>query len=1637
MKRLCLLVFLAVFAMTSVHAQRSFSDEKTTFFTQVISKLNGLDTEPARKVAFDFQNSWSGAFTAAQQDKIHKIALSMQKKGYTFNPDFWYYFSYLAFADTQAKLSSDQVTKVLDINEQVLQTMDMAQYRQFLLGLHKFMARRIIGQSRNLLSYTDGGSFSFELLDAYVAPVYDQEPVYVEEPAYEEPVVEETTNDDPWGDDSANDTTDPWATNDDPWGDNANDDPWGDKANDDPWGDNASTDYDKNWIDAGENAWGYDAAGQIYEEKGPRQFFETIEQDYVAGLKAKYRHPEIGGPVINLVNNSMVIITPHDSMIIKETTGKFLLNSRTYAGESAVLNWPAANKNASGAVVNLGQFYIRADRSDFWSPDATLTFPKLFVGSIKGSFEFKSETRRPRQLSNYPIFRSNQSDVDLILPGRSVTYRGGIEISGNRFAGTSVSRKPGMLTIKDSKGRKAVLTANRFEFRPDSIFTSTNAKLSIIHGSDSLVHPAVSVYFDARKEKLVLIRSKGAEVTPFSSSYFEINLNADMIKWDLATDSITFDIQNGKDLLPATIESKDYFSMERFSRLNSGMAFHPVSTAVFYCNLFNTREFSDQELATHFKTNLNQIRIGMRVLKKYGFATYNEETGLVRLNDKAFHFYNASGKTVDYDNIMIPSVSPKLPNVTWRLDSGDMKVNGVYRMYYTSDFQVYAEPKDQQIRLLRGRNISMDGMVHAGEFEYKGKDFQFDYDEFLISLNQVDSVEIQITLPDSLKDENGNKSALSNHLNETSGVLYLDDPRDKSGVKPGAYPDFVSNSDAIVYFDGREVLNGAYDRSVKFIIPPFDADSLTSEAAISFEGKFNSGGIFPDFQETLKLQADKSLGFTHQIPAEGYHLYGTDARTYEQIHLSNQGIRGGGKIDFITSTIYSKDFVYYPDSVAAYGMGGTIGAGTANGASYPEAVLGPYRVHWEPRIDSMNLQNIRAPFKFYNATAELNGGVNITSRGVYGNGVMLTRGSKAVSNYLEFKEKSYGARHAKFEVLTDNPEKPAMAGDDIHLNFDLVNATALIQPEKEGVASLIFPYAQMRTSITNAVWDLEDSTVTMTKPANVPIESSYFYTTRKELDSLAFNAEEATYDFNSKELYVKGIPYIIVADAKIIPENNEMTILENFELQSFNHAELIIDIDNGYHYLYNGEIKINSRNEFVGSAIYRLISGADTFAIKFDSFITSEIYDNGKPVKMTVSGGEVLAKDQLIIAPGFYYKGETKMYANKKALDLKGSAKLILRDKSYDHWLLYNRTDGKPEVTLDFETAMFDDETQPVAGLHYDLRGSLYATFVETRKLDSDEDFFMAKGELLYDTATMSFKIENPAKSFGESYQGHTYIYNDSTKNIIFEGPVNFFNPYSQQVTIKAAVLGTGNRQSNEYDINAMLGINFSNTTSFMELMSNDLQDIIERLGPPLANDISLELLYKLANYTNETSARAYEKASLKDYKPLYSISEELEKSLLISGVKMKWSQSNRSFYNTTKLAISNINDNDINAKLDGFIEIKKDDSNNDVINLFIQAAPGTWYYISFAGNQLFMYSSNSKFNDEVAANSNFGNAKPGEMVLALGDETETLTFINEFRETYFGISEPYDLVSPDEISVDDETFETIEEETVDDGFGF
>jgi len=1660
MRPLLLIFCLSILTLEGVQAQR-FSEDKTEFRAQAISRLRGGGTEAAIKIGFDFQNAWDGKFTSDQQDKVHLIALRMQRKGYQFYPYFYHYFSYLAYSVAQENLQRQELSSLLDINEQVLETLPKNEYKDFVFGLNIFFARRYLSLEKTLAVQALGGSYSFKLLDEIIE-------IGEDEPFGEELIEDDTSefisddewaalyaqpvdaNANPWAD-ANNDpfapvTTDPFATaNSDPWATSTSDsDPWA-NTNSDPWADTSSDPWAASNVD---DPWGDtnsfdDNSSTTYEPPPPeRPSYAVSIIDHLATVRNKYFAPELKGPVIEITGAEMLIVTPSDSMVINNVDGTFLLQNRNFIGTSGTVKWPGQNRKFRSAVVQLADFNIRKDRSDFWTPNAKIKYDTLFGGEVEGVFTFKSQNRPKRAPSNYPVFTSNENDVKVKFSGEKLSYVGGVEIRGNKLFGRSVSKKNGTLTVLDGKGNQVVLKSKYFQLG-DSIVSMDNGSISILHGSDSIFHKNVRAKYHLPTKTLSVLRN--SSVTPFQSSYFDMTLNLDLIMWDMEQDSIGMKVTGGQDLVPATFESLDFFDEVRFRKLARFLSFHPISSAVFYARKYGLTEFYVGEMALEYEIDERFAKGAAKVLSQYGFAEYDAESGLVRLNDKAFHYYDASGKKVDFDNLMVPSTISDGPNAFIELDSGKLNIRGVSRFYLTSNFKVYAAPYDSTITLLRGRNLEFDGVIHAGDFDYQGIGHHFDYEEFLFSMGAIDSLRITIPLRDTTKADGGSeKTTLANQLTNTSGTLYIDKKQNKSGiVKNNSYPFFVSDSEATVYFDGAEVLDGAYDKSVRFIIPPFEIDSIEREdgQSIRFEGTFNSGGIFPTFEETLHPQEDKSLGFVHQIPPAGYNLYGTEAKTYEEIRLSNQGMRGFGQIDFLTTTIYSDDFIYYPDSVTTDGTSGVISPGRIGNASYPEAILGSYDMYWLPRKDSMYLRTVDDPFKFYNATAELTGHANITTNGVYGGGTMLTRGSRAISEELHFEQFEYAARHADFEVLTDSVGKPAMAGDDIRLDFDLTSNTARVRPEKVGVAAISFPYAQMKTSITEAIWDLEDSVVIMTKPANVAIEDSYFFTTREDLDSLAFSAERGAYDINTQKLNVQGIPFITVADSRIIPENNETTILANSVLQKFENAEIIIDTLHGYHYLDRASIRVISRNKFEGNAWYKQIIGLDTFDIRFDSFELVDV-PIGEPDRkgniptqlMTVSGGEVSPDQNLIISPGFLYKGSVSMFAYKKALELDGFVSLDLEGS--DKWISYNRNDENTEVQLSFDNATFESGGPAYAGLHRNIREEMYTTFVDKRQTNSDHDFFRASGDLTYSDSTQTYKIESPQKASGQSYAGSTMIYVDSSKSVVFEGPLNFFKASTTDMTIQASALGVGNTQSGEYQADVMMALDFKVAPSILNLMALDLTDIIDRIGPAAANNVSIELMYKLASLTDDATTRYYEESSLKNYTPLVSASRLLEKPVVISGVKMKWSKEHKAWHNTTKLGLSHVVRDDLNAKLDGFIEINKDETGEDVLNLFIQAAPGVWYYIGYSKHQLIMFSSNKKFNEEVEVKSNLAKAKPGELIFVKGETNETLSFINDFRLKYFGISEPYNLISPDDVSLEDENFDTIKKKD-DDGFGF
>lgn len=1613
--------------------------------TFVKEHLTRVRSEHIRNIGDAVEVLWyDGSLGIDLQQKIHAHLKLMDEKGYSPSKHVSAYFAALNNAISVEALDNQKLTDYINMSGKIIEFYDSYKATRHFKLLSNFFEYRAIFHSRGNKLFILEDTYSFDFIAPQLADVgqyiadeqmsESEDDEYYDEENQEDEYYEEDYEDDEYYEDEE------YYEEEDEYYD------------DDEYYEEESSDWeeDDEWND------------EINEAPDPSGMVDAL----VNGNPP----PPLEGPMIKFDQVNLNLVTGYDSVFLNNTKGTFIIDKEVFSGEGGRMDWSMAFLSADSVYADLLTYHFDVKKAELEAEKASLTYKGKLSESIEGRFTYRG-VRHDSSNVSYPRFLSYMNNIKLNnVINDNIKYTGGFSLKGSKMSSNSLLGLPSTIDYVKNGVKKFTLRSKLYQLE-DSMFTTSHASVGLYNGSDSISHPSVRVRYDGIKDELIVQKDKGsASETPFYESFFNINMRVDIIKWPLAKDSIiNISTKNARKEMYAMFESVDHFDSLDFNHMSSSFRFNPLLLVYNYYRK-KGKYFISDDLAKKYNLPASTIKAAMGHLAQYKFIKFNKSSGEVWVTPKVALYVNSYRGTRDFDDIIIKSKIDTASNAVYNLKDKTLLIRGVKELYLSNPLDVYIVPDSSQLTLLGDRDFRFNGKIIAGNFEYIGHDYTFMYDSFLIHLNVIDSIKLFISQGSSSRKkqidnvlEGSNKidkeEGVTSDISGNSGVLHINRPDNKSGRKKLAnYPNFNAGTGAIVRFNRKEVFNGVYGNSIYFDLPPFKIDSLNDSdpSAINFKGAFVSSGMFPVFDEELQVRDDHSLGFYHEVPTEGYQLFEGHGRLHGDIRLNKKGLRSNGKIDFLSTTVESDDFIFYPDSVTAYGSFAEIKQEIHNEVDFPQATLLDYSMKWRPKQDSMYIWNNSDPFQFYDKTASLDGEAIVSNTGVFGTGKMLTRGSEVNSENYSFKSDRFSARHSEFEIKTDDPDKPALFGDDVRLRFNLAENYADISPEIEGEAAVSFPYAQFKTSITNARWDLDEEIIRMTKPENVDIENSYFYTTRKDLDSLRFHATGAEYDLKSQELKVTGIPFIVVADAKITPENNEVLILENSKIGTLHNTTIILDTLNGYHQLKNGVIDVISRNEFSGHATYLYVNALnETYEIDMHDFHLEDIVDstastglfgNKDPetTKHSVANGSIIEEDNVLVSPGFFFRGDMVLYAHKPALELDGYVKLDFKNSdTYDTWITYHSTADQQEVTIPYEGETTEDGRNLEAGIHFTSdNNSLYSNFLEDKKGVGDDDFFIPGGNIFFNVESNEFIIEEAEKAAGESYQGKMYAFNEATSDIRFEGPLTFFEP-KDGASITASGIGLGNTKTNEYSINSFLIFDFLVSHQAFQQMAVDFIDVVENIGAPEGLGDPTDLLYKLGDIIGDRPTKAYEEESQKEYVSLAGFAKEVTKPLSFSDVNLKWSQEFNAFYNEGKLGMSNINSYDINAAFDGFLEIKKDEGGSPIVNIFIKASSDSWYYFGYEGDRLLCFSSNESFNKIISSKSNAKKAKPGELIYYPGGLAETLDFINRFRNNYYGIDEPYDLGSDIEEQLeDDDGFGGVEEkpaeeeeEDDDDGF--
>jgi hypothetical protein len=1576
------LYFLIGVTSTSIafSQDKKGSEIRLPFQDSVRNLLENTRATDAMAVGMALTTVWDG-LGVDQQIVVMKQAKLMKRKGFRLRPHFQNYFGAIVDAVNIEKADISNLSGYLNVCGKVIENEPLNSASTFFLHSREFFQTHALHFEKgyNLLAKDD--RYSFDYIAAYVPP----------------PVVEDTA--------AANAPFDTW--------------------------DQKADDQVTTWQD--------DPADTAAVES------QAQAQPWAQPLYL----PEITGAVIRFDKVTLNFLTAYDSAFLTGTSGSFMITQHIFVGEGGRFDWTTAGLSSDSVFVDLKQYYFHTDHPHLKAEQVKLTYKGKIPAPVDGIFEFTSTRHKDKAAASYPRFMSYESNISMLgLDDEQLRYTGGFALNGHKILSSSLSGGNARLEVIGKTDKKFVAQARIFEFQ-DSTISSKSAAVRIYQGNDSIYHPAVHLRYGYKSRQLTIQRSKTPlKDTPFSSSYFRIDFSGDVLRWNLKEDSTGRDSLNiftsaGLSQQPMVIESQDFFDPRDFAQLRGvGFSFHPLAVIARYVNDNSTVDFFTSDLANATGKKYSELNAAMNFLAQKGMIEYDNSTGRIHVKEKVLHIDASRKNESDYDNMKIHSILDGPANATINFDKGYMTVRGVEEFKVSDSLNVLIKPDSSVITIQQNRDIKFNGRITAGNFEINGRDFLLKYDSFFINLNHIDSIRFYVTelnskgqpvrrrINNALVGADSTAAAaggLETGDKKTQGTLFINRPDNKSGrERVPNFPRLDASAGGVIYFDRREVLGGAYDRSVFFVVPPFKLDSLSDAdpAAMNFEGTFVSSGMFPSFQEKLHSQADKSMGFSHAIPEAGYPLYNTQGKIFGAMGLDNAGIRATGRIDYLAASVESKDFVFYPDSVVGVGNVGELTEKQFGAIWYPQVTLPEFRLKWLPKQDRFGLHNLRDPFQLYGNSAQLNGELVVSKAGTLASGSLITRGSELKSEEMRFSAKDFGARHADFEVKTTNPDKPALAANDVRMKFDLVQNAADISPEIVGVAAFEFPYAQFKTSITDARWDLNTQKITMAKDPDSPLEDSYFYTTRDDLDSLVFNAEKAEYDIQLQQLKVSGIPYIVVADAKITPDKNEVLILENSKIGQLKNTTIVLDTLNSFHRLTEGVVDIVSRREFSGYATYQYINAlSDTFAIKMTDFHLENIVEatgsrkrqqmasESNATQQTVAHGTVDEKAGLVIAPRIFYKGDMVMYATKPALQLRGYVKFDLKKiKGYNTWIRHEQSGDEKEVYLDFDKAITEEGAKVQAGLHFAGDNSLYITFVFDKKNIDDEDFFVPGGSLFFDST--EFRIEDRQKAAGEKLSGKVFAYNEEKQEVRFEGPVNFFRGGMKDFTVTATALGSGSLETNDIRMNSFLMVDMNVPAAAYDQMARNILEVIKNEGVAQEGlGDQTELLYKIADILGERSVKDYEAKSLQGYVPLTSL-PQLVKPLVFSNVNLRWSQKHKAFYSTGGLGMSNIGKNDINGTFEGFMELRKNDDGTPAYHLFMKASPEAWYYFGYEDNRLLVHSSDPLFNDVIGKKTNAAKAKVGELVFVPGSDEETLAFIKRFRLDYLGIDADYDLFS-------------------------
>lgn len=1220
-----------------------------------------------------------------------------------------------------------------------------------------------------------------------------------------------------------------------------------------------------------------------------------------------------------------------DSIVIENTNGTYDPMSKKWEGNGGKVSWEKVglDKKTTFAIL---KSYNETLRSATFTCDTVILTTPYFTTTIQGRFSDRA-SRTTSNDNSYPKFNSFVNVLKIPNIKKDMDYIGGFSLSGPAFIGIGTSSEPANIIVRENNKKFIKVSASMISVDKDKVVAQKSKIAIYTNDKDSITHPGLDFRYTEASNTFDFTRTKTSSgQAPFTNSFNKVLMYVPKISWIRGSDQLelTYEFGTSQEQRIARLDSEDFYDSQQYEQLQGMNGAHPLVALSKYFYKYDLKVISEANAATALDRVVQDAIPILLNLNSLGFINYDTEAKTVSATQKLVTFVAAKSGTKDYDNLSFISdlrpqtlnqYTPEQVKADKRLqaaEASNKKINEERRnlknfgfiSLKTHSIQLFAVdqvmisepqmtsvfPNKSEVLIRQGRDFIFNGWVNAGKLEVNALEASYSYAENKITLEKTSESLFKVR---PLKKEDAQSLiVLNSSISGLKGDIKVDHPTNRSGKSTtiSAYPILTTTNSSRVYYQHEAIQKNAYDSTrFYFTLQPFTLDSLDNfkEASLAFDGELISGGIFPKFKEKLKIMPDYSLGFSTVAPKEGYDFYSTGAKYDNKIILSNNGLQGAGKIDFMKSTSISKAFTFMPDSTV--GVAQFTNLGIETGIQYPDVKGEDVWITYVPKAGILKAKSSGKHLSFFNDQAKLNGTAIVSKNGMRGLGNMSFKTANLSSYNFRFERWDIKADTSNFAL-----KNMQMEGDEDPLSFktDNVSSDVSFKSRKgkfvsnQGESRVTFPVNQYlcKMDIIDWMMDSEDIELSSNQKQNISIDANLdlaqnnFFSLHPKQDSLQFRAPKAIFNLKEKTIYCSNTEYIDVADARIFPSDKKVTIRKKAVMDKLENSSIIANYITKYHRYVEASTQINGRKSYasVGKYPYK-DADSNVTLVKVDRIYLDSSFQ-------TVGIGKIEQEAKFKLSPQFDYYGNFKIAAANPLIQFTGATRINHEcEKFPQSWMSFASQIDPKNIQIPVSPNMKTLDGKSIsAGIVWQMSEyadsiQLYPAFLSELKSAKDPIVITSSGFLQYKSGMKEYQIASREKLDNASAKGDFVALNTATCSMKGIGKINLGVDYGE---VKVAAIGVANynQERDETTLNITAKYELPLDKSTLEAVADRIAKTEGLKGANL-NVITLE--QAILEWVDQKAADKFKE----DYivkNDVRKVPKELENGMVVSGLKLK-----------------------------------------------------------------------------------------------------------------------------------------------------